>query len=943
MSSKTGILIKQPVSILNKRLNVNFGSFFTALAKTAANAATANLGNVPENVIEMGAAIGLAKEPGEIAWLLIFRALTQAMAGLVDDSQDLFKQIDNHDIEIIVKHRLETCLQKLEDTELTIDQNFFNHPEELAIVAAVKTPFRQWLEDIVETPAQAEAISDRLPMEFVYALHNEWKQHSDKYAVLQNELNTPFVKAGEREKTWQRYSTWLQKQINERMFSEAFSLEQVYISPRAYYERKIEGNDDDDLESRLKDYYKQGQDYERIVVNLQDELQIWVDQADKNDAIRVISGGPGSGKSSFSKVFAATQAKKGKIKILFIPLHLFDPEDDLVNSVGKFINNLRDIPLPPNPLISENFVSQLLIIFDGLDELAMQGNIAEEIAQKFINEVERQVNSFNNSQTRLLVLISGRELVVQKNKSEFRKQKQILQILPYFVDEKEKRRHNYIDTQNLLKEDQREIWWCQYGKASGLGYPGLPEELDNGHLREITSQPLLNYLVALSFARGAVNFAKDSNLNEIYADLITAVYQRVWAKDNPIIKGVEEKDFVRILESIAVSAWHGGDVRITTIKEIENNCDSYILDRVFHVFKQDRKASLTRLLTAFYFRQNGVKGREETFEFTHKSFGEYLAAKRIVRELALIYKKLQANKEDPDDGWNKQEALVRWARLCGLTAMDQYIFNFIVDEIQLQQDKYQIDVAEWQQTMCDLISYMLKNEMPMEKLQLRTFQEANRQARNAEEALLFVLNACARVTQEISKIDRPSPEAFGNWISRLQRQRINFNGDISCLDCLSFLDLEDCVLILKDFFNANLQGANIQRANLQRANLEEANLQGANIQGANIQRANIQRANLETANLEEVNLKWAYLQNANLEGANLKWAELEGADLAYVSLQEANLEGANIQRANLNNAYLVEANLTEANLTEANLTDANLTDANLTDANLRGTILEGKV
>ena len=40
-----------------------------------------------------------------------------------------------------------------------------------------------------------------------------------------------------------------------------------------------------------------------------------------------------------------------------------------------------------------------------------------------------------------------------------------------------------------------------------------------------------------------------------------------------------------------------------------------------------------RLLTAFYFRQAMRRGETERFEFTHKSFGEYLAARHIVATL----------------------------------------------------------------------------------------------------------------------------------------------------------------------------------------------------------------------------------------------------------------------------------------------------------------------
>ena len=787
------------------------------------------------------------------------------------------------------------CLERLEIEEIPIYQDFFECPQNFAVVAEIKTPFSEWLQaEFNLKPAPAETISNRLPNEFLYAVYSEFDQHSDKYAKLQTALDNPFSKAVEKEAkkelSWRRYSAWLQKQVEERMFDEAFGLKQVYVPLRAFYEEKIE-SDDDDFGVSNRRYQSVEKNVKRYVVNLQDELQTWLDKADKTDAMRVISGGPGSGKSSFAKMLAATLAETGKIPVLFIPLHLFNPEADVVEAIGKFIESMRDMPLPANPLKRENEVDKLLIIFDGLDELAMQGEMAERVAQKFISEVRRLVDLSNQSKTHLLALIGGREIVVQRNESEFRKPKQVLHILPYFINKEEIKNRNFIDGNNLLQIDQRQIWWEYYGKAKGCGYSKLPDELDRGNLREITAQPLLNYLVTLSYEKNTVKFTANSNLNEIYADLISKVYQRVWGKNhNPQIQGVEEKDFVRILESIAIAAWHGGDIRVTTLSEIEKYCDSKIIDRILNIFNQDKKASFTRLLTAFYFRQYGVKNREETFEFTHKSFGEYLAAKGIVRQLKLIHQQLQLNQEDSDLGWDEKQALENWAKICGLTVMDKYIFKFIVDEIRWQKDNSKVDIAAWQQTMCGLISYMLKHGMPMERLQISYFQEANLQARNGEEALLAVLNACARVTEKVSQIkwhssvienlDGKEKEYFtdfGNWIARLRGQRVKYD-NIFCLTCLSFLDLQNCLLTFQDFYKANLEGANLAGGILKRTNLQWANLQWANLQWANLQRANLQRANLQRANLQRANL-----QDANFLGANFTGTILEGKDLTTLN------------------------------------------------------------
>jgi REP element-mobilizing transposase RayT len=179
---------------------------------------------------------------------------------------------------------------------------------------------------------------------FVFALNEQWRTRSQDYAALKEVLDTPFTQASEREQGWLRYRAWLQKRVEEPMFLEAFSLKQVYVPLRAYYERQVERQPEQKLELGITE----GKEYERVVVDLNSELETWLQEAKPDDAIRLISGGPGSGKSSFAKIFAAQQAEKGEIPVLLIPLHLFTPSDDLVKAVGEFVQTegfLRHNPM----------------------------------------------------------------------------------------------------------------------------------------------------------------------------------------------------------------------------------------------------------------------------------------------------------------------------------------------------------------------------------------------------------------------------------------------------------------------------------------------------------------------------------------------------------------------------------------------------------------------
>lgn len=854
MGAESGLSVSKPVRVWNKSINADFKELFKSLGKATIDGALGNWGEVTKDVVEATTALGLTATPEEIAWLLIYSSLKQALFDLVAGNKDsLIEQPNDSDFELFY----DFLDQTLESQAVSIDKDFFKNPKQLSIIQPIQTALEHWLKYFSLNADKAKTISNRFPAYFIFSLHQEWSKHPEKYACLKTG-DTPFTTMVEKEQAWQLYLAWLQKQVEEPIFDEVFSLKQIYVPLRAYYKQRLERNKDDDFDGGLRDQDQ----YQRIVVDLEQELTNWLKTTDHDDAIRVISGGPGSGKSSFTKIFAATQAEKGDIPVLFIPLHQFNPSDDLVDAVGKFVRD--DGFLPSNPLERDKSEPTLLIIFDGLDELAMQGKIASETAQQFIQEVQRKTERFNSSnQIRLRVLISGRELVIQANSSDFRKPQQILHILPYFVGQKEQNEKNYVDGQKLLTTDQRQDWWCKYGRATGQKYNCLPAELDRENLIEITTQPLLNYLVALSYVRGKVQFSEDIHLNVIYEDLLKAVYKRGWERHrHRALAGIEEKDFIRILEEIALSSWHGNG-RTTTVKEIESHCQHSGLKNLLENSQEGAKSGVTRLLAAFYFRQSGTNYQgDKTFEFTHKSFGEYLTSRRIVREVKLIAKKLEQRKNDPDEGWDEKEALTRWAILCGASPIDDYLFRFLADEIQQNI----ADVEAWQDKLSHLIGFMLRHGMPMERLTPRpNFQEENQQARNAEELLLAVLNACARFTKKVSNIQWPAAETFGIWISRLRGQRLGFS-NVFCLELLSFLNLQGCILCFQDFYGANLHRANLVEAYLVGANLQVANLEGANLEGANFQIAKLQGANLQGVNL----------QGADLQGANLQGTILEG-------------------------------------------------------------------
>jgi hypothetical protein len=845
--------VAKPSGLTGRSFKFDGKALFKSLGQGIVNIVRVKWEDAAGNALDAISAVGIGNDPAALAHVLIQRAATRAMFALVGETiKSTFFGVRPYEA---------TIEDSLEDTidqhETFIDKNLFDHPTELPVVKGLEVRLSRWLTLLALESHVVATIVERFPSYFLYSLNEEWRTTPKLYQPILDSLNTPFAEASDREWAWRTYTSWLRLQVDESSFDEAFSLRQIYVPLRAYYE---------DVVGRVK----AAADTEhlaktRTIIDLQTELVDWLKKGKREDAVRVLSGGPGSGKSSFAKIFAAHVAEAERIRTLFIPLHLFSPSQDIVEEVGRFVEDI----LPYNPLEVQSKEPRLLIIFDGLDELANQGKAANETARLFAVAVERLVNMRNTQALRLQVLISGRELIVQGNESEFRKPHQILTLLPYLIENLSLGEESYVrDPHKIREHDQRNDWWQQYGRLTGKGYGGLPQYLQREDLEEITAQPLLNYLVALSYTRGKLDFSQDVNLNQVYEDLVNAVYDRAYEKKrlHVSIGNMEQRDFILILEEVGLAAWHGNG-RTTTVREIAEHCQASGLGDLLTKFEEGARAGVTRLLAAFFFRQHEQRNAagDQTFVFTHKSFGEYLAAKRIVRAMSRITNERETRANTYEGGWGEQEALKHWAQTTSANPLTSYMFPFIANELLLREQSY---VRKIQLCFAQLFSFVLKNGMPMEQLSIPSFPTMLRLAKNCEEALLVCMALCANTTKELSPIVHPSRHAFANWYSRVNRQEFSpENPQLS--RHLSYLNLSGLDLEMLNLFGGDFSHSDLSNSWLQYAVMAHTSATGAIFDSSYLENTNLDTTRLVNCSFVGVSFSNASLNDAIFTDCNL--------------------------------------------------------------------------
>jgi len=908
MKDTTQLEIKKPLAWYNRKIKIDFKKLFTALAKSAILTGAVDYKGGLKEFVDVINAFDFKSDPGGLAYRLIINAMVNAAHNLAAENRDRFKP-EYQEQEKLYDHQdyvqfLDDLNGVLEGKELYLNNEVLKNPKNLTFVTDFCYSFEKWLQFFGLDSTSAQNITNRLPAYFVLALNDEWKSRPGDYNLILQKIETPFTPAAKRELEWQRYNSFLEKQVEESVFGETFSLKQIYVPLRAYYTEKNNQTDSSEQKGQIESYESAKK---RIPFMLTDELYKWLDISESKYCLKFISGGPGSGKSSIAKMWCAELAQKNKIKVLFIPLQLFDVQSDIEDAISKFVSRNPETQFSFNPLDFQNGGEKTLIVFDGLDELSQQGKYAAEMANNFVVALDAYSKQINrDSKIQALFLISGREMSIQSNTVQFRSEQYIFHLLPYYIDSIEFKSMYNKEHIDFLSIDQRNDWWIQFGKLKDLDYSKLPEELNIKRLKEITAQPLLNYLVALSLLRGKIQFSSDINLNEIYRDLIEGVHERAYEKHKfKPIEGLSLDDFSRILEEIGVSAWHGGDVRTTSIKRIEQHIIKNGLKNLLDKFEKEAEKGIIRLLTAFYFRQHGISDGDKTFEFTHKSFGEYLTAVRLVKLVERVSEEMDFKIKQYDRGWSEEEALKKWMEVTGPSPIDNYLFEFILDEIKGINIE---TLKQYQANLAKLLSWSIRFGMPMLDPR-QSHKEEIKLTRNSSEAILALHSACGRITLEVSEIQTNTLYEFGEWFSSLQTQRKG-GENVLGFSCLTNLCLNNYVLYNRDFYEATFTNSTLTSSDLVFASLAGANLRKVNLQRAILNQTHLQRANLQDANLQDANL-----QNANLQDANLQGAKLQGANLQGANLQGANLQGANLQGANLQDAKYVLRDLKKAILT----------------------------
>lgn len=335
---------------------------------------------------------------------------------------------------------------------------------------------------------------------------------------------------------------------------------------------------------------------------------------------------------------------------------------------------------------------------------------------------------------------------------------------------------------------------------------------------------------------------------------------------------------------------------------------------------------------------------DNTFEFTHKSFGEYLASRRIILSLKHINKMLSRRADDPDDGWDTKSAVVYFINLCGSAKIDTYLINFIKGELDFLSVE---EIQRLQVTLGELLNYCIKFDVPVDRLDPRpSFSLERIYSNNTFESLIILLSLTSSHIGQSLKINWDLDNSFGTILKMITGQRTGATNPV-VMSNLKHLDLSNQRLDIADLYGANLSNTDFNLGALHYSNLVLSNCERTNFKGARLNYSQLTRTNFNYSNMTGVSLNGAYAQKSYFIGAQLEQANIYETDFSGSNFHNTNLKNLNknknkelfrrkihLERIIFTNAEFNNTDLTGSLLRGCNFTDATLTNSNFHNANL---------
>lgn len=357
----------------------------------------------------------------------------------------------------------------------------------------------------------------------------------------------------------------------------------------------------------------------------------------------IILGEPGSGKSLLTKVLSA-QLMSNSYTVIRIPLREVDAQASIDILVEDQIKTLISRPLSLEGY--GGFASQfnerpLIIILDGYDELLQARG---DVFSGYLESARRFQNDQLSLGRPVRIIITSRHTLIDK--ARVPSNSTILRLMEF----DQKQRQMWSDIWNKTNAN-----YFAQSKVRPFCLP-IQETGKRNAVLELAKQPLLLLMLALyDSERNELAQANDIKRTEIYDNLIRRFVRRERSRYIPRFadKTVNEQEIIvdeemNRLGVVAIGMYNRRDVKILAT-QLERDLDILQAHRTDTGLKAHTLKESVSVIGSFFFINKSTARKadarsnqtESAYEFLHNTFGEFLAAdfilRNILQETASIY------------------------------------------------------------------------------------------------------------------------------------------------------------------------------------------------------------------------------------------------------------------------------------------------------------------
>jgi uncharacterized protein YjbI with pentapeptide repeats len=952
---------------------------------------------------------------GMRAWSLTSSAFALALAEFFT-TVELERRPTGEELKTIVDALLRRAESSVERTSQDLSAEAFTSPLKIPFVRRIAKDLPHELKvfNLGMPPVEVRRLFEDCMYRGLKEVRN---LRPDEFSRVEGAVSGLFANHAERRNALSRHHEFLIRGFTQKpLFGQeetGISLQDIYVRQRALWNTKerVKG-DESSLEVEAANFFRDESrkggrwNHPLHIGDLHETMWKWLDNRDENDAIRVVAGGPGSGKSTFARAFALEVIDCDGYDVLFIPLQEIEGSGTFHNRVGALFKLRTDLALnrTENPLEwlgqtefnGEAPHRPVLLICDGLDEIAPPESAeASNVTADFIQALSNWMNARNSGGHHVSALVLGRTISAQE---AFRKLGiahhgliRVGGLLPLESSEEcaaAAKTSNLRDPDKLYAKDQRAEFWSRWCAAKGISNqlpPALSDDPNTPNaFRELTAEPLLLYLLIWTgFLQDDWEKAAD-NRNRVYTAIFEQIYQRQWG-DKRVSSGanrekgghngfrdLSQSDYFNLQEALGLASWQTGG-RVVTSESYLATLQIYLEPDQFEDLATDLSTSLKSVALQSYTRSVG--GEDAGFEFVHKSIGEYL----IARGLVTRFEKSLENVRDRDSDSRCAKAAESMALIFGKGPLTKEIHRFLNDEIRLRFSHKNAESAI-DKLVRPTANWILRHGMPVHKQPFPTAAMMEIAGLRALDVFWAGMQSVAAlsyasadptarpITVGSLKLDWPSSHSFLSTYSRLSSPiLLAENNRLSNFD---FLDLKSqaltdvtlgCAIYAEDgdpliWLPISLRYVDLRGSQIFLSNLYEAKLTGSDLSDSMLNQAYFASAQLDGVDLTRASLVEANFHHSYLVGANLTEARLQGARFTSARLKNTLFTGATFggapaavfQNSNLHAADLrgVEFNNVVFANNEADGADfrgCKFDDAFVTDDGLYGAILDDGV